>query len=456
MGVFELLLLSVGLAMDAFAVSICKGLSVKKVTLKECLTCGIWFGTFQGLMPLIGFLVGSSFEKWIRIIAPWVAFGLLTLIGINMIREAFGEEEEEEKAGFGIKTMFVMAVATSIDALAVGITFVAVPVQVLNAGKLQNTLLAVLTIGVITFIISAFGTRLGNMFGTRYKSGSEVMGGTILIFIGLNTLIEYLDTSNAMSDSDTIFGMLIPLVGTVLGAAFVYAEKWKISEKVRSSLAGASAGIMFSISVWGMIEPAANGFNNRGLRAIFPLFLSFCAGVIIQYVLDNLIPHTHAYVDITEGPKSHLKSETKMMLAEVIHHVPEGIALGSIYAARFMETDWIPASTPLFLALAIAVQNFPEALFVSLPVREKGTGRGKAFLMGVISGIPVPLTAVFILILVLLFPTALPFIMAMAGGAMIYTTVEELPLMTGRKDNDSGALAFVIGFSMIMLLIFSR
>ncbi len=456
MGIFELLLLSVGLAMDAFAVSICKGLAVKKLTIKECLICGIWFGAFQGIMPFIGFLVGSGFEKWINIVAPWVAFILLTLIGVNMVREAFSEEEEDEKDDFGVKTMFLMAVATSIDALAVGITFVAVPVKVLEMGKLQNTMLAVIVIGVVTFFISAIGVKIGNMFGTRYKSGSEVMGGTILIFIGLKTLIESLDTSGAMSDSDTIFGMLIPLVGTVLGAAFVYAKKWKLSQKLRVFMAGASAGIMFSISVWGMIEPSSNGFAASGVNAIVPLFICFCIGVAVQYALDSFVPHTHVFVDITEGPKSSLKTETKMMLSEVIHHVPEGIALGAIYSAHFMQTDWIPASTPFFLALALAVQNFPEALFVSMPIMENGTGKGKAFFMGVVSGVTVPLAAVIVLIVSLLFPVSLPYLMAIAGGAMIFTTIEELPLMIGDKDNDTGAFAFVIGFSIIMLLILAK
>jgi putative Mn2+ efflux pump MntP/zinc transporter ZupT len=455
MGIFELLLLSVGLAMDAFAVSVCKGLSVKKLTVKECLICGIWFGAFQGIMPFLGFLIGSGFEKWIRIVAPWVAFVLLSLIGINMIREAFSEEEEE-KSGFDVKTMFLMAVATSIDALAVGITFVAVPVQVLGSGKFQNTILAVIVIAVVTFLISALGVKIGNLFGSRYRSGSEVMGGTILLFIGMKTLIGHLDTSGAMSNSDNIFGMLIPLVGTALGAASVYAGKNRISERIRVPMAGTAAGIMLSISVWGMIEPAAGGFNSAGHQAIVPLFISFCAGIALQFILDSTIPHTHAFVEITEGIRSNLKDGTRMMLAEVIHHVPEGLALGAIYAAHFLETDWIPASTPLFLAVALAIQNFPEALFVSLPVMEKGTGKGKAFFMGVVSGVPIPIVAVFVLIIVVLFPAALPYIMAAAGGAMIYTTAEDLPLMVGSKGNDSGAFAFIIGFSIIMLLMFAK
>ena len=145
MGLFELFLLSVGLAMDAFAVSICKGLASGRVTIKEYLTCGIWFGLFQGIMPFIGYLIGSRFEKYISMIAPWVAFFLLTLIGGNMIKEALSPDEEV-KPGFDFKTMFMMAVATSIDALAVGITFVAVPVEVFDRGPFINVIFAVLMI----------------------------------------------------------------------------------------------------------------------------------------------------------------------------------------------------------------------------------------------------------------------------------------------------------------------
>ena len=453
MGLFELLLLSVGLAMDAFAVSICKGLSVKKLSAKECLICGVWFGAFQGIMPLIGYIIGSRFEKWISIVAPWVAFILLSLIGFNMIREAFSEEEEEKK-GFDIKTMFMMAVATSIDALAVGITFVAVPVSVLDAGNMMNVLLAVSVIAVVTFVISMLGVKIGNVFGVRYKSGAEVAGGTILIFIGLKTLIEALDTSGAMKDQDTIFGMLIPLLGTVFGAAFVYAKKWKLSEKVRVALAGASSGIMFSTAVWGMLEPSTKGFKDITIAGIQPMFICFCAGVAFQFLLDVFVPHTHAYVNITEGLKSSLRSETRIMISELIHHVPEGIALGAIFAANFMQTEWIPGSTPLILAIAIAAQNFPEALFVSLPIKEQGTGKGRAFFMGVVSGMSTPLIAVFVLVIVTLFPETLPYIMGGAGGAMIYTIIEETPVMISKKDNDRGALAFVIGFAVIMLLIF--
>lgn len=453
MGLFELFLLSIGLAMDAFAVSICKGLAVKKITAKEFLLCGIWFGSFQGIMPLIGYLVGSRFEKLISVVAPWVAFILLSLIGGNMIKEAFAPPEEV-KPEFDVKTMFMMAVATSIDALAVGITFVAVPVKVLDASGIINVVLAVIMIGIITCIISMGGVKIGHLFGTRYKSGSEIMGGTILVFIGLRSLITYLDKSDALSDSETIFGMLIPLIGTLLGAAVVYAKKYKISDNLRRIMVGGTSGIMISIAVWGMIEPAVLGMKEVFKNGIIPVVICFCGGVLFQCILDAIVPHTHAYANITEGPKSELDTEIKVMLTEVIHHIPEGIALGAIYAGHFLKIQWLSASMALVLAIAIAVQNIPEALFVSLPIRENGTNTGKAFFMGVVSGVPIPLLGIITVIIALLFPDILPYVMALAGGALIYTTIEEIPQLASKKDNDKGALAFVIGFAVVMFMIF--
>ena len=180
MGLFELLLLSVGLAMDAFAVSICKGLAVKKITAKEYLLCGLWFGTFQGIMPLIGYLVGSRFERFITMVAPWVAFILLSLIGGNMIKEAFSPAEEV-KPDFDVKTMFMMAVATSIDALAVGIVFAAEKTPVITS---------VTIIGAVTFLLSFAGVYIGHRFGSKYEKKAELAGGAILIIIGVKLLLD--------------------------------------------------------------------------------------------------------------------------------------------------------------------------------------------------------------------------------------------------------------------------
>ena len=184
MGLLELFILAVGLSMDACAVSICKGLATQKVTLKHMGLAGLWFGGFQALMPLIGYFLGSAFEKYVTAIDHWIAFVLLGAIGGNMIKEAFSKEENEADGSFGIKTMFLMAVATSIDALAVGITFALLPDV--------NIIAAVLFIGVITFTLSAIGVKLGNVFGAKYKAKAELAGGIILIILGTKILIEHL------------------------------------------------------------------------------------------------------------------------------------------------------------------------------------------------------------------------------------------------------------------------
>ena len=182
MSVFELFILAIGLSMDAFAVSICKGLSVRKATFRHMLITALWFGIFQALMPLIGFVLGSTFEAYVTAIDHYIAFVLLSVIGINMIKESFSKEDENNKSGFGFKVMFVMAVATSIDALAVGITFALLPDV--------NIIAAVSIIGIITFMLSAVGVKLGNLFGAKYKSKAEFAGGIILILLGTKILIE--------------------------------------------------------------------------------------------------------------------------------------------------------------------------------------------------------------------------------------------------------------------------
>ena len=182
MGIVELLFLAVGLAMDAFAVSVCKGLSAKEYRLRHSLTAGAYFGVFQAPMPLLGWLLGSQFESVIKSIDHWIAFGLLGLIGANMVREAFGKAEEVN-ASFSPKAMLPLAVATSIDALAVGVTFAFLDV---------NIWLAVALIGGVTFAISAAGVKVGNVFGARFQSKAELAGGIILILLGVKILIEHL------------------------------------------------------------------------------------------------------------------------------------------------------------------------------------------------------------------------------------------------------------------------
>ena len=185
MGIFELLLLAVGVSMDAFAVSICKGLAMNRADAKSMCIVGGWFGGFQALMPTIGFFLGTLFASAIEAVDHWVAFGLLAIIGVNMLKEAFSKGEEEQvEADLSVKTMFVMAVATSIDALAVGISLA-------MAGNV-NIFAAVIFIGITTFAFSAAGVKIGSVFGSKFEKKAQMAGGIILVLLGLNILLEHL------------------------------------------------------------------------------------------------------------------------------------------------------------------------------------------------------------------------------------------------------------------------
>lgn len=184
MKTWELIVIAVGLAMDAFAVSICKGLSVSRLKARHSIITGAWFGIFQALMPAIGYLLGVQFEKYITSVDHWITFALLGIIGANMIREALtGGDDEEVCDSFSPKAMFPLAVATSIDALAVGVTF---------AFLGTNIIVAVLLIGVVTFALSAIGVKIGNIFGARFKTPAEIAGGIVLILLGTKILLEHL------------------------------------------------------------------------------------------------------------------------------------------------------------------------------------------------------------------------------------------------------------------------
>ena len=184
MSFLELLLIAVGLSMDAFSVSICKGLTTKKFSWRMAIICALWFGGFQVLMPVIGYFLGAQFEDFIDSYAHWIAFGLLFLIGANMIREALSKKEEESTNGaLDFKTMLLLAIATSIDALAVGVSFACIQVKLWSS---------VLIIGLTTFVFSVLGVKIGNVFGSKYEKSAGIIGGIILILIGLKILLEHL------------------------------------------------------------------------------------------------------------------------------------------------------------------------------------------------------------------------------------------------------------------------
>lgn len=183
MGTVEILLISIGLAMDAFAVSICKGLSMKKMNWKKAIIIGIYFGAFQGLMPVLGYLLGTNFEALVTSVDHWIAFVLLLIIGGDMIKEAFSKEIKTYNDNIDVKEMIILAIATSIDALAVGITF---------AFLKANILVAFSSIGIITFILSIIGVKIGNVFGDKYEAKAKTFGGCILILLGTKILLEHL------------------------------------------------------------------------------------------------------------------------------------------------------------------------------------------------------------------------------------------------------------------------
>lgn len=187
MGIIDLLALGIGFSMDAFAISVCKGLSVKKAGIKTMLTCGIWFGLFQALMPLIGFYLGNLFAHAIEAVDHWIAFALLVLIGINMLKEAFSPEEDcdcEKNADLSFKTMFTLSIATSVDALAGGISLA-------MKGNV-NIWVAIAFIGITTFLMSGLGVKIGSVFGRRFEKKAQIVGGAILILLGIKILLEHL------------------------------------------------------------------------------------------------------------------------------------------------------------------------------------------------------------------------------------------------------------------------
>ena len=183
MGTIEILLISIGLAMDAFAVSICKGLSIKKMNWKNAIIIGLYFGIFQAGMPILGYFLGSTFERFITNIDHWIAFSLLTGIGFDMLKEAFSKESENSNDKVDFKTMIILSIATSIDALAVGITFACLKTKII---------VPAMTIGIITFLMSVSGVKIGNKFGDKYERKAEIMGGVILILLGIKILLEHL------------------------------------------------------------------------------------------------------------------------------------------------------------------------------------------------------------------------------------------------------------------------
>ena len=251
--------------------------------------------------------------------------------------------------------------------------------------------------------------------------------------------------------TETFWGILIPFLGTSLGAACVFFMRRALGNLVQRSLAGFAAGVMVAASVWSLLIPAIEQSEKLGRFAFFPAFAGFWFGVLFLLALDHLIPHLHIGSEEAEGPKSRLGRTTMMVLAVTLHNIPEGMAVGVMYAGFLAGSAQITAASALALSLGIAIQNFPEGAIISMPLRAESKGR--AFAGGVLSGVVEPIGAVVTILAAQLVIPALPYLLSFAAGAMLYVVVEELiPEMSQGRHSNLGTVFFAAGFSVMMVL----
>lgn len=252
---------------------------------------------------------------------------------------------------------------------------------------------------------------------------------------------------------ETFLGILIPFLGTTLGASCVFFMKKSLSNLIQRSLAGFAAGVMVAASIWSLLIPAIEQSEDMGKLSFLPAFIGFWSGVLFLLLLDRLIPHLHVGSEQAEGPKSKLGRTTMMVLAVTLHNIPEGMAVGVVYAGFLSGNTQITAASALALSLGIAIQNFPEGAIISMPLRAEGESKGRAFLGGVLSGVVEPIGAVLTIVATQFIIPALPYLLSFAAGAMLYVVVEELiPEMSQGRHSNLGTVFFAVGFSIMMVL----
>ena len=249
------------------------------------------------------------------------------------------------------------------------------------------------------------------------------------------------------------YGVLIPFIGTSLGAACVFFMKKTLSDTVQRLLTGFAAGVMVAASVWSLLIPSIEQSQAMGRLAFLPAFIGFWVGVLFLLTLDHVIPHIHVKSGQVEGPQSRLQRTTMMVLAVTLHNIPEGMAVGVVYAGYLSGSAHITAAGALALSLGIAIQNFPEGAIISMPLRAEGMGKGRSFLSGVLSGVVEPIGAALTIMAAQHVIPALPYLLSFAAGAMLYVVVEELipEISQGRHSNIS-TVFFAVGFSIMMML----
>ena len=251
----------------------------------------------------------------------------------------------------------------------------------------------------------------------------------------------------------TVFrGIMIPFIGTSLGAAMVFFLKKQISDNVQKVLTGFAAGVMVAASFWSLLQPALESSEGMGKLSFVPAAVGFLIGIGFLLLLDEITPHMHMD-NQTEGPESKLKRTTKLILAVTLHNIPEGMAVGVVYAGWLAGDTGVSRTAALALALGIAIQNFPEGAIVSMPLRTEGMPKGKTFWYGVLSGAVEPVGSVITILAASAVVPVLPYFLAFAAGAMMYVVVEELiPEMSEGKHSNAGTIAFSLGFVLMMIL----
>ena len=253
--------------------------------------------------------------------------------------------------------------------------------------------------------------------------------------------------------STILTGLLIPFIGTAAGSAYVFFLKNELKVSVTRALSGFAAGVMVAASIWSLIVPAIEQSSDKGRLAFLPAFIGFWLGILFLLLLDHIIPQFHVGIEQAEGPKSHFTKTVMLVLAVTLHNIPEGMAVGVVFAGLLNGSEMITAGGALALAIGIAIQNFPEGAIISMPLYAEGKSRPRSFLLGVLSGAVEPVFGGLTVLVAGLVVPAMPFLLTFAAGAMLYVVVEELiPEMSAGEHSNIGVVAFAIGFSLMMAL----
>lgn len=251
----------------------------------------------------------------------------------------------------------------------------------------------------------------------------------------------------------TVVGIVIPFIGTSLGAACVFLMKRQMAPLLQKGLSGFAAGVMVAASVWSLLIPSIEMTGQSGFASVVPAIAGFLIGILFLLFLDEIVPHQHIESNESEGPKTHLSRTSKLVFAVTLHNIPEGMAVGVALAAALENNTYMPMAGAIALSLGIAIQNFPEGAIVSMPLHTAGNSRRRSFVIGALSGVVEPIGAILTILLASLIVPVLPYLLAFAAGAMMYVVVEELiPETQQGLHSNVGTIGFAIGFCLMMML----